>query len=102
MLCSTHSGVVKAFIGWVMNAHGVKKWSYMILNELRICNFYQTVSHDQYQTFAETVAEGFPKDKLKPWPTLAHSLTVLVTAGVGALCELGTISMSSCFIWSSN
>jgi hypothetical protein len=38
----------------------------MILNELGVCNFYQTVRRDQFQTFAEKIAEVFPKDKLIP------------------------------------
>jgi hypothetical protein len=46
-LCSTHSGIVEAVIGWVMKAHGVKKGVFMILNELGSYNAYQTARWDQ-------------------------------------------------------
>jgi hypothetical protein len=39
-LCPTHSGIVKAVIGRVMKAHGLKKGVYMILDELGVCHSY--------------------------------------------------------------
>jgi hypothetical protein len=71
----------------------------MIFNELGVCNSYQTVRRDQYPKFAEKIAEGFPKDKLKPF---AHLSTLFANRGYrrgGSALRVGYDQCVFLFYW---